>query len=150
MEDSETGSSGWRYRNITLTCGRGCFRWWWQMCTPTGSRWTSNNYITRCHRRLESVPVPIAVGVSWGQDASVSSPARTRKKSDYGQKNFGSICSSLTPSPTHLSHTRNITLSRIKCGRYIFIKKCICSFIGVRILCLSMFPHVYVYVYVYS
>ena len=30
----------------------------------SGSRWMSNNYITRCHRRLESVPV--GVGVSWG------------------------------------------------------------------------------------
>ena len=33
--------------------------WTWlnsvQMRTPTGNRWVSNNYITRCHRRLESV-----------------------------------------------------------------------------------------------
>ena len=76
---------------------------------------------------------------SWGQDAHVrasdprlSSPARIRKKYCYGQKNLGSICSSLSPSPTHLSHTRNITHSRIKCGRYIFIKKCVRSFIEVR------------------
>ena len=40
--------------------------------------------------------------------------------------------SSLYPSPTHLSPTRNITLWRIKCERYIFIKKCIRSFIEVR------------------
>ena len=33
---------------------------------------------------------------------------------------------------THLSHTRNITLSRIKCERYIFIKKCVRLFIEVR------------------
>ena len=42
-------------------------------------------------------------------------------------------------SPTHLSH---ITLSqpfRIKCERYIFLKKCVCS------LLLILFPHVYVY-----
>ena len=35
------------------------------MRTPTGSRWSSNNYITRCHRRLElvsSISVPVAVG----------------------------------------------------------------------------------------
>ena len=54
-----------------------------------------------------------------------------RKKCCYGQKNLGSICSSLSPSPSHLSHTRNIILSRIKCERYIFIKKCVRSFIEV-------------------
>ena len=45
---------------------------------------------------------------------------------------LGSICSSVSPSPTHLSHTRNITLSRIKRERYIFIKKSVHSFIEVR------------------
>ena len=96
--------------------------------------------------------VRVAVGVSEGQDAGVrtssrqrpwalsdprlSSPARMRKKCCYGQKNLGSICSSLSPSPTHLSHITNInpfaTLSRIKCERYIFfIKKCVRSFIEV-------------------
>ena len=34
-----------------------------QMCTPTGSRWMSNNYITRCRRRLGSVGVRVAVPV---------------------------------------------------------------------------------------
>ena len=125
------------------------------MRMPTGSRWVSDNYITRCYRRLELVSsVPVAVGVSWGQDAELrasgrqrawalsdpwlSSPARMQKKCCYGQKNLGSICSSLSPSPTHLSHTTNInpfaTLSRIKCERYIFIKKCVRSFIEVIII----------------
>ena len=49
------------------------------------------------------------------------------------------------PSPTHLSHITNITpsatLSRIKCERYIFLKKCFRSS-----LLLIIFPHVYVYV----
>ena len=40
--------------------------WTWlnsgQMCTPTGSRWAWSNYITRCHRWLGSVGVPVAVG----------------------------------------------------------------------------------------
>ena len=31
----------------------------WQMRTPTESRWTCENYITRCHRRLELVAVPV-------------------------------------------------------------------------------------------
>ena len=69
-----------------------------------------------------------------------------RKKCCYGQKNLGQY-SSLSPSPTHLSHTRNITLSRIKCERYIFIKKRIRSFIEVRILSVDCF-RIFVYVYV--
>ena len=58
--------------------------------------------------------------------------------------------SNLSPSPAHISHTRNITLSRIKWERYIFIKKCVRSFIEVRILLLTMFLHIFVYVYVYA
>ena len=54
-KNSETGASSWRYRNITLTCGRGWIRWRWQMRTPTGSTWMSDNYITSCQRRLGSV-----------------------------------------------------------------------------------------------
>ena len=58
------------------------------------------------------------------------------RRGRYGrEKNFGSICSSLSPSPSHLSHITNInpfaTLSRIKCERYIFIKKCVRSFVEV-------------------
>ena len=60
-KNSETGASGRRYRNITLTCGCGWIRWWWQMRTPRGSRWMSNKNITRCHRRLESVRVRVRV-----------------------------------------------------------------------------------------
>ena len=41
--------------------------------------------------------------------------------------------SNLSPSPTHLSHTTNITPSRIKCERKYFYKE-VCSFIEVRIL----------------
>ena len=62
----------------------------------------------------------------------------------YGrEKNLGHY-SSLFPSPTPLSHTTNITFSRIKCERYIFIKKCVRSFIEVRILCLIIFPHIFI------
>ena len=58
----------------------------------------------------------------------------------------------LSPSPTHLSHTRNITLSRIKRERYIFIKKCVRSFIEVghyvwlcsAYICICIFLFVYV------
>ena len=43
--------------------------WTWLnsvMRTPTGSRQTSDNYITRCHRRLWSVAVGVRVPVTVG------------------------------------------------------------------------------------
>ena len=95
---------------------------------------------------------PVGVGVSWGQYASMGISLQTEslrpsvthgwatpakmKKCCYGQENLGSICGSLSLYPIHLSHITNInpfaTLSRIKCKWYIFIKKCVRSFIEVR------------------
>ena len=46
---------------------------WVNKWRNSGSRWARDNYITRCHRRLGSVPV--GVGISWGQDASVRAMA---------------------------------------------------------------------------
>ena len=40
------------------------------------SRWVWDNYITRCHRRLGSVPV--GVGVSWRQNAELRASGRQR------------------------------------------------------------------------
>ena len=40
QKDSETGASGWRYRNITLTCGRGWIRCRWVHSQETGGRQT--------------------------------------------------------------------------------------------------------------
>ena len=73
---------------------------------------------------------------AWAlSDPRLSSPAKMRKRCFYDQWKFGSICGSLSPFPTHLSLITNInpfaTLSRIKCVRYIFIKKCVRSFIEV-------------------
>ena len=100
------------------------------MCTPTGSRWTSNNYITRCHRRLGAVGVPVAVGdkmlaweqlVDWGFVALRTHGWAPQQNEEevllWSKKNFGSICSNLSPSPTHLLH--------FMCKRYIFINKCV-------------------------
>ena len=80
-----------------------------------------NQLGTRCQRENQLA--------DWGlaalSDPQLSNPARMRKKCCYGQRNFGSICSSLSPSPTHLSHITDInpftTLLRRKCERYIFI-----------------------------
>ena len=105
--------------------------------------------------------MPGAVRVSWRQDAEVktslqtlSDPKLSNPSQDeeevllWPRKNLGQY-SSLFLSPTHLSHTTNITLSRIKCERYIFIKKCVRSFVEVVInswLC----SRVYLYMYTCS
>ena len=82
----------------------------------SGSRWELNNNITR---RTDSL-----------------NQLETRCR----------ICSSLSPSTTHLSRTRNITLSRIKCERYIFYKE-VCLFVHwSSSLCLIMF-RIYLYMY---
>ena len=133
------------------------------MCTPTGSRWTSNNYITRCHRWLESVSsVPVTVRVSWGQDAKLrasgwlrawalgdpwlSSPAKMRKKCCDGKKNFGSICCSLSPSPTHLSHITNINPFENKVWEVYFYKEVYLFVHWSRHYCWLCF-HLYLYMY---
>ena len=110
----------------------------------SGSRWTLNNNITRCtdgSSQLETRHWSESQRQTEGFGPSVThdwaTPAKMRKKCCYGQKNLGQY-SSLSPSPAHLSHTTNITLSRIKCERYIFIKKYVRSFIEVCILCLIM------------
>ena len=58
------------------------------------------------------------------------------KKCCYGrEKNFGSICSSpFSISNSPLTHNQHQPF-QIKCERYIFIKKCVRSFIEVCILC---------------
>ena len=107
----------------------------------SGSRWTLNKNITRTQ----------TAWVSWRQDAGVKASGRQRacdpqwpmveqpqprwgRSAAMVRRTWGQY-SSLSPSPAHRSHTRNITLSKIKCGRYIFIKKCVRSFIEVRHYC---------------
>ena len=150
------------------------------MRTLTGSRWMSNNYITRCDRRLELVGIRGRQTVSSGQfelefqsqleiecPRSENQPqteglgpqepgwaASRMRKCFYCQRNLGSICVSLSPSPTHLSRITNInpfaTLSRIKCERYIFIKKrvrCSLKFVILFRLCLYMYTYSCMWIY---
>ena len=86
--------------------------------------------------------------VSWGQDAESRASGRWRalgpqwptieQPKSRWERNAAMVritwghYSSLSLSLAHLSYTINITLSRIKCERYIFIKKCVRSFIEVR------------------
>ena len=104
--NQETDPSGRIYSGITLTCRRVEFG---AIATPTGSRWWSNNYITRGHRKLKLV----GVSGSWSSSCSsrqwepapsrglgssgppIKQPSRMRKKCCYSQRNLGSICCSL-------------------------------------------------------
>ena len=125
----------------------------------SGSRWVSNKNITRTQMAW--------VSWSWSQlgtrcrsesqrqtegfEPSVThgwaTPAKMRKKCCYGQKNFGqyvAVCSRLQLTP----HTQpTSTLLRIKWERYIFIKKCIRSFIEVCHYVWLCFRMYYVYGY---
>ena len=104
----------------------------------SGSRWTLNNNITRTQ----------TVWVGWREDASVRislqieglrpslthgwvTQPRWKRNAAMVRRTWGQY-SSLSLSPAHLSYTINITLSRIKCERCIFIKKCVRSFIEIR------------------
>ena len=119
-KNSETGASGRRYRNITLTCGRGWIQWWWQMHTQHRKQVNVRQLYNQVPQTAWGVAVPVGdrMPAEWEpapdrgraalSDPRLSSPAKMRKKCCYGQKNLGSICSSLSSSPTHLSHTTNI------------------------------------------
>ena len=118
----------------------------------SGSRWTLDDDITRCPVRFELVgdrmpaewePAP-DTGLGPTMLHGWATQAKMRKKCCYGRRRTWGQYSSLSPSPTLFSHITNITLSRIKCKRYIFIKNCIRSFIEVGILCLIMFLFIFV------
>ena len=81
------------------------------------SRWALNNNITRCPGRFESAGEkmpkwePVADKGLWAlSDPRMSNPAWMRKKCCYGRRRTWGQYISLSPSPTHLSYTRNITL----------------------------------------
>ena len=166
----------------------------------------SDNYITRCHRRLGSVPVGDRRPAEWEpapdreslgpQWPTVEQPSQNvkevllwsvrvscrcnmvvslvpiyRTESQRQTDGFGlSVTHGWVAQPecersaamvrrtlgqyvavcSHLqltSHTQpTSTLSRIKCERYIFIKKCVRSFIKVRHYCWLCF-RLYLYIY---
>ena len=120
----------------------------------TGSRWASNNYITQCHREFEIVGVSCSWSLScslrqWELTPSrglvpsgppVEQQSRMRKEVLLKTEELGVNMLPSVQSPTHLSHTTLSQPFRIKCERYIFLKKCVHLS-----LLLIMFPHVYVY-----
>ena len=77
--NQETGASGRRYQDITLTVDGFEFG---AIVTPTGRRWVSNNYITLCHSRSQLVGVRVAVRGSENQlSAEVLGPQNPRLSS---------------------------------------------------------------------
>ena len=62
----------------------------------------------------------------WATEPRWERSAAMVARRTLGQNNYQSL------SPTQLLHKTNITLSKIKCERHIFIKKCVRSFIEVR------------------
>ena len=110
----------------------------------SGCRWTVNKNITRTQTawdswswsqletrcRIENQRQTEGIGPSVTHGWA----AKMRKKCCYGQKNLGQYVA-VCPRLQLISHTQpTSTLSRIKCERYIFIKKCVRSFIEVVII----------------
>ena len=87
---------------------------------PDGSSQLETRYRSESQRQREGFGPSVTHG--W------ATPAKMRKKYCYGrEKNLGQY-SSLSSTPTHLSHKRNITLSRIKCEIERFCKEA-CAFV---------------------
>ena len=95
----------------------------------SGSRWTLDNYITRCLSQLEPVGdkipkwEPAADRGLWAlSDPRLSNPSQDEKEVLLWSEELRSICSSLSPSPTHLSHTTNINPFKNKVWDIYFYK----------------------------
>ena len=121
----------------------------------SGSRCTLNIDITRCtdgssqlKARCRSENQRQTEGFGPSVTHGWATSAKMRKKCCYGQKNLGQY-SSLSPSPTHLSHTRNITLSKIKCERLYFYNEVYLFVHWSSYIIGWLFPHIFIYVYMY-
>ena len=125
----------------------------------SGSRWTWNKNITRTRTawcswswsqlgtRYPSESQQQTEGFGPSVTHSWATPAKMRKKCCSGQKNLGPYLA-VWPRLQLTSHTQpTSTLSWIKCEIYVFIKKCVRSFIEVVIM-FDYVPHILVFVYV--
>ena len=114
------------------------------------SRWMSDKNITRTQTA--------GVSCSWSQLGTRCQIESQRQTEGFGpsvthgwatpaKMNAGSICSSLSPSPTHLSHTININPFENKVWEIYFYKE-VCSFVHwSRHYCWLCF-RIYLYMYV--
>ena len=103
--------------------------------TLTGSRWTSNNYITRCHGQVQLVWSQLlqfeAVRTSFQQRAGtqwLSSPAERGRSAAKDGGTGGQYVAVFVQSPTHLSH---INLSQLFSNKVweVYFSKEACSFV---------------------
>ena len=113
------------------------------MIIKTGARGGSSKLETRCwsENQRQTEGFEPSVTHCW------PTPVKTRKKCCYGQKDLGQY-TSLSPSPAYLSHTTNITLSKMKFERLYFYKDIYLFVIEVVFNGWWFFPHIFVYVYV--
>ena len=125
----------------------------------SGSRWELNNNKTRAQTAWVSRWQDAGVRASGKQKALGSQwPTVEQPSQDEGEVLLWSeelgvnivVCTRLQL----ISHTQpTSTLSRIKCERDIFIKKCVRSFIEVRHYCWLCFRlylyYIYIYIYIY-
>ena len=126
-------------------------------CDAHWSRWVSNNWITRCHRKFELVRVwslesVVAVWSSENQTQQRAGPSgppaeqprRMRKKYCYSQKSWGvnMLQSLFSLQLTTHPFCNPFVPFWMKCERYIFLKNCV-SFV---FIVLTMFLHAYEYV----
>ena len=117
--------------------------------TPTINRWVSNNYITRYHREFELVgQLQLKFELQFEAVRTSSQlggwALRTPGWAEWERsaaKDRGTCCQYVAVCPvpnSPLIHNPFQTF-RIKCERYIFLKKCVRSS-----LLLILFQHVYV------
>ena len=133
--------------DITLTCG------WVEFgadATPTRSRWTSNNSITRCHSWSQLVGVSVAVRGSGNQlleeslgphDPLLSSPAEWERNATIVRGNWGQYVAVCSVSNSPLTHNRFATLSN-KMWEVYFSKE-VCSFVHYCWLCFRIYMYTY-------
>ena len=117
----------------------------------SGSRWALNNNITRAQTAWVSWRLDVSEVRPSGRQRALGSqwPMVEQHSQDKKEVLLGQY-SSLSPSPAHLSHTTNITLSRIKYERYIFIKKCVRSFIEVCHYCWFCSAYICICMWLYN
>ena len=95
----------------------------WSQSVPVSFSWSWSQLVTSVGVRVSGRQW--ALGPQW---PTVKQPSQDAKEVLLWSEELGSICSSLSPSPTHLSHTRNINPFKNKVWGVYFYKD-VCSFV---------------------
>ena len=150
--NSETGASGQRYRNITLTCGCGWIRC---RCVCPQEAGRHQTGATDGLREFKFQAVGDRMPAEWepaldrGLGPSVThgwaAQPECERSAAMVRRTLGQYVA-VCPCLQLTSHTQETpTLSRIKCERYIFIKKRVCFVHWSS----SLFVSAYIFIYVY-